>query len=85
MLPVMVAVTGWLILARPWESPTERAYRLFGKCGLAGEEVDWLIDANKSSTLTREQSLELFDATFEDGRDADLCEPCAEGVLDAAG
>ncbi len=49
---------------------------------MTGDEVDWLIDANKNSTLTREQSLELFYATFEDPRGAELCEPCAEAVLD---
>ncbi len=84
MLPVLAAITGWLILARPSKSPTERAYRLCGECGLTVPEVDWLIDANKNSTLTREQSLELFHATFEDRRDMELCEPCAEAVVDAA-
>ena len=84
MLPIMAAIAGWLVLARPCVSPTERAYLLCGKCGLTGDEVDWLIDANQNSTLTREQSLELFYATFEYRRDAELCEPCAEAVLNAA-
>ncbi len=85
MLPVLFAVSGWLILAKSWESPTEWAYLLCGECGLTSDEVDWLIDANRNSTLTREQSLELCYGTFEDRRDAELCEPCAEAVLDAAG
>ena len=81
----MEAVSGWLILARPWESLTELAYRLCGECGLTTDEVDWLIDANRHSTLSRGHSLELFYATFENRRDAELCEPCTEAVLDAAG
>ncbi len=56
-----------------------------GEYGLEPGEVDWLIDANRHSTLTREQSLELFYATFEDRRDAELCPPCVEVVLTAAG
>ncbi len=84
MLPVMAAIAGWLILARPWESPTERVYRVCDACGLVAHEVDWLIDANKNSTLTREQSLELFYVTLEDRRDLEPCKPCAEAVLDAA-
>ncbi len=55
MLPVLFAVAGWLILARPCESPVERAYRQCSECGLTDNEVDWLIDANRHSTLTREQ------------------------------
>ena len=85
MLPVLFAVSGWLILARPWESPTEWAYRLCIECGLTSDEVDWLIDAHRNSTLSREQSLELFYATFEDRADAELCEPCTQAVLDAVG
>ncbi len=80
----MEAVSGWLILARPEEPTTEWAYRLCGECGLTSDDVDWLINANRNSTLSREQSLELFYATFEDRRDAELCEPCTEAVLDAA-
>ena len=67
------------------DTPPDTAYRLCGECGLTGDEVDWLIDANKNSTLTREQSLELFHAPFEDRRDLELCGPCAEAVLDATG
>ena len=52
MLPVLFAVSGWLILGRPWESPTEWAYRLCGECGLTSDEVDRLIDVNRHSTLT---------------------------------
>ena len=55
-----------------------------GECGLTTDEVDWLIDANRNSTLSREQSLELFYATFERRDDAVRCEPCAEAVLDVA-
>ncbi len=33
MLPILAAIAGWLILTRPWETPTERAYRVCGECG----------------------------------------------------
>ena len=69
---------------RPWESATTRAYRLCGKCGLGTEEINRLIDDLRHSTLGIEQNLELFYATFEDRSQADLCEPCAEVLLDAA-
>lgn len=84
MLTVVAAVAGWLILARPWKWQPERTYRLCGECGLTVDEVDWLIDANKNSTLTREQSLELLYSMFDNRADAELCEDCALAVLDAA-
>ena len=55
----------------------------------SGSSLPWdpateaVTDANRNCTLTHEQSLELFYATFEDWRDGELCEPCAEAVLDA--
>ncbi len=46
--------------------------------------MDDLINTNKHSTLTREQSLALFRDQFDDEADAKFCEPCTEAVLDAA-
>jgi len=85
MLSVLFAVAGWLILARPWESPTEWAYRLCGECGLDADEINQLIDDAAHDTLDRDKLLRLFRETFEDRTDAELCEPCAHAVLDAAG
>ncbi len=82
---VAVLIVGLRIAAeRPWESATTRAHRLCSECGLTAGEVDGLIETMRLSTLTREENLELFYATFEDRSQAELCEPCAEAVLDAA-
>jgi hypothetical protein len=69
---------------RPWESPATRAHRLCSECGLGVDEIDLLVDTMRHSTLTKEQNLELFYATFDDRSQANLCESCAEAVLDAA-
>ena len=75
----------WLRHARPWESAKARAHRLCGECGLTPEEIDGLIDEFSHPTLSREQAMELFNGTFdEDDPPAELCEPCANAVLDAA-
>ena len=71
--------------ARPQETPTDVAYRICGACGLDAAEVDKLIDDARRSTLSREENLQLFRATFEMREDAELCVGCAEAVLDAAG
>ena len=67
------------------ETPTDVAYRICEACGLARSEIDRLIDDMLHSTLTREENLQLFRATFEMREDAELCIDCAEAVLDAAG
>ena len=83
-IPIAVVVGLNTIYYRPFESPTQRAYRLCGECGWARNEIDWLIDANRYSTLTREQSLELFRDQFDDEMDAEYCAPCTTAILDAA-
>ncbi len=75
----------WVRHTRPWESPIQRAHRLCRECGLDDDEVDRFIDTKRNAGLTREQELDLFYATFEDEADAELSEPCAVAVLDAAG
>lgn len=85
MLSVLSAVSGWLFLARPWESPTERAHRLCTECGLSTAEVTWLIGVMQESPKTRTELLEEFRVRFDDPDDLAWCEPCAEAVLDAAG
>lgn len=47
--------------------------------------VDKWIANFANSTLTREESVELYLATFEDRGDAGPCRPCMDAVLDAAG
>ncbi len=85
VVTLMVAgVALWVSSRCPWESATERAHRICGECGLRSDETDQLIGDMQHSTLTREENLELFYATFEVWRDAELCEPCAQAVLDAA-
>ena len=50
--------------------------------------MDWLIDSNRHSTLTREESVALWEQTYTDDETLkaarQLCMPCAEAVLDAA-
>ncbi len=83
LLPVMFAVSGWMFLARPWESPVDRAYRLCGECGLPSSEVDGLIGVMRENPKTRAEKLEEFRRLFDDPLDLEYCEPCAEAVLDA--
>ncbi len=85
MLSVLFAVSGWLFLTRPWESPTERAYRVCSGCGLSNTEVAWLIGVMRESPKIRAELLEDFRVWFADPGDLTWCEPCAEAVLDAAG
>ncbi len=84
MLPIRAAIAGWLILTRPWETPTERAYRVCGECGLSTTEVALLIGVMRESPKTRAELLEDFRVRFDHPDDLTWCEPCAEAVLDAA-
>ncbi len=88
MLPVMFAVSGWMFLARPWESPVDRAYRLCGVCGLPSSDVDRLIAENRASTLTRGEAVKLWEGTYSDPdglADArELCMPCVDAVIRVA-
>ena len=74
----------WLVLARPFESPRGKALRLCGDCGLAVDEIDWLIDGMRHTTLTRAENLALFREQFERQADADFCQDCAVAVMEAA-
>ncbi len=74
----------WVVFARPFESPRDKALRLCGECGLDVDEIDWLIDTMRHSTLTRAENLSLFRAQYEREADADFCEDCAVAVMDAA-
>ena len=85
MLPIMAAIAGWLILARPWETLTERAYRVCSECGLSTTEIAWLIGVMHEHPKTREELRGDFRVFFDDPDDLAWCEPCAEAVLDAAG
>ncbi len=74
----------WIVLARPFESPRDKALRLCGECGLEAAEIDWLIDGSRHTTLTQAENLALFRAQFERPADADFCQDCAVAVMDAA-
>ena len=69
MLAVMFAASGWLFLARPWESPIDRAYRLCGECGLPSSEVDGLLGIMRENPTTRADKLEEFRKLFDDPLD----------------
>ncbi len=86
LIPAAFCAGLWLRWTRPWETPTQRAYWLCSECGLEVDQIDRLIDDMKHSTLARDQNLELFYGTFDDGDpDPELCKPCVDAVLDAAG
>ncbi len=50
----------WIVFARPFESPRDKALRLCGECGLDVAEIDWLIDSSRHTTMTRAENLALF-------------------------
>ena len=81
---VLAGVGAWIAKARPWESPTERAYRECRACDIGVADVNRGIDDNMHSTLTREESVELYLRTFEDRTEAEPCRSCGDAVLDAA-
>ncbi len=82
---VLLAVSGKLVFDRKTETPTQRAYRECRPCGLSESEIDQRINDYRHSTLTREELIKLFEATFADDEDGHFgCMPCVEAVLDAA-
>ncbi len=83
-LVIIAWPAGRWVKSRPWESPIKRAYRVCGDCGLAPDEIGNLIVGLSGTTVTREQALALYRATFEEPEDAELCLPCAEAVVEAA-
>ena len=76
---LMFAVGVWIVFARPFESPRDKALRLCGGCGLDAAEIDGLIDDMRHTTLTRAENLALFRPQFER-----VSEDCAVAVLVAA-
>jgi hypothetical protein len=83
LIPVGFLTARWIRSARPWETLTDRVHRLCRECGLDIDAIDRIIDDVRHSTLTRQENLGLFYATFQRRADAELCRPCAEAVLDA--
>ena len=85
LIPIAVAAGLCLRWSRPWESPTQRAYRLCRQCSdLGPAEVDDLVETVRMAPGTRADKLRLFVDQFDDEADATYCEPCTEAVLDAA-
>lgn len=90
MSAATVVVAGvWAFQRGPLESPTHRAHRLCTGCGLDVDEVDWLIEEMRLSPMDREGKVRLWEQTYDDpdklAEDRELCMPCVETVLDAAG
>ena len=84
VVPFVLAAGFWFRRAQPPESPRDRANRICQACGLNRQEVNRLIDEVRHAMLTGEEKLNLFRAQFDDPSDADLREPCAAAILDAA-
>ncbi|UCE61592.1 MAG: hypothetical protein JSU63_07545 [Phycisphaerales bacterium] len=81
---VVAVLSGELVL--DGETPTEKAYRLCQDCDLPKAEVDQLIDDHRHTTLSREQSLSFFDATFKPGvTKGEEYTRCVEAIVHAAG
>ncbi len=76
---------------RPWALAVERAHRLCAECGLTAGEVDGLIETMQAAgeRKTRDELFEVWLDTYEVETERvqvmDLCRPCVEAVLDAAG
>ncbi len=84
-LPVAVIVGLNTIFYRPFETPTQRAYRACAECSdLSPAEVDGLIITVRLAPGSRADKLRLFVDQFEDEGAAERCTPCTEAVLDAA-
>ena len=84
MIPLALAAAFWFRVAQPPESPLDRANRICGDCGLDVESVAWLIDTMAENPLPRDAQLNLFRAQFDDASKAEICEPWATAILDAA-
>ena len=81
LIVIFAAIASWWL--GPNESLRARAYRLCGDCGIASTVVDTFIETKRDSPLSRQQELDAFRSLFA-GRDASLCELCANAVLSAA-
>ena len=88
LVPLSLGGGFWLRFNRPWESATERAYRICRECGLEDEEIAWLIETKTKSSLTRDEEIELYLQTFNGDDQAvssEPCMPCVEAVLGVVG
>ncbi len=68
----------------------ERAHWLCAQCGLSTGDVDGMIDDCRRSKLDRAELVRVWENTYADNPDdlqqaRELCGPCIEAVLDAAG
>lgn len=81
---IFIAIIAWLAVRTP-ESPIEAACRICDSCGLLEAEVDRMIDDMRHSTLSREQLIDLYRATYTDEGDGEACIDCSNAILDAAG
>lgn len=86
-IPYAVAVLlGAIVVARYTSSATDQdVFEVCRECGLTDDEIARLIEVVGDAGLSRAESLDLFRETFSTEDDADLCRPCADAVLSAAG
>ena len=85
LLPIALIVGLNTIFYRPFESPTDRAYRLCRECAdLSPAEVDDQILTVRSAPGTRADKLRQFYGQFNDPADAKDCAPCTQAILNAA-
>lgn len=88
-LVLLILVGVWLSgLGWPGETLVERAHRMCADCGISGEEIDALIDNGRHSRISREESIRLWEGTYEGQEDAteliELCCNCVEVIVDAS-
>ncbi len=73
----------------PWETPIDRAHRLCESCELESDDIDRLIGIMRESPEDRETLTRLWEQTYDDPEDLErarqLCGPCIDAILDAAG
>ena len=86
---VVLCVTLWAVIKKPWESGAERAYRLCQPCGLSEAEVDSLIQIAWDNTLTPEEVRLRIDEAFNDFDARDIeqvagCVHCVRAIFEAA-
>lgn len=84
---VLLAASGRFVFDRPAETLVERAHRICTDCGISGDEVDALIDNARHSTISRENSVRLWEQTYQGQENAaelmQLCRDCVEAICDA--
>lgn len=65
----------------------DAGYRICSDCGISDDEVDALIDNARHSTISREESIALWEQTYRGESNAaelmELCRDCVRAIVDA--